>query len=205
MEDGSSPTTSERRRAAVGAGEASRTRPPPFRTETCFLTALISPIWAPLLRRAPVSVFRSASSIGGSGSAKSAEAPPEMRARSSSPSPSDSANVLTLRAASTPRSSGSGCDEKRVSRASGPGSWSSLVTTMPSEILSPSTSTAARAIAPAALPAATTATLSASKARPPTEIERPSTVSERRTAAAGSAAARPAARISLRSSCTGTS
>ena len=41
------------------------TRPPPFRTQTCFLTTLISPIEAPLFKRSPVSFLRSASSIGG--------------------------------------------------------------------------------------------------------------------------------------------
>ena len=86
MEEGSSPTTSESRRATVGAGWASRARPPPFKTETCFLTVLISPMSAPLLRRSPVSSFRSASSMGGAGSASSADAPPEMSASSRSPS-----------------------------------------------------------------------------------------------------------------------
>src|SRR5918995_1840594 len=138
----------------VGAGWASRARPPPFNTETCFLTVLISPIFAPLLRSSDVSFFRSASSIDAAGSASSADAPPEMRARSRSSSPSDSASSCTLRAASTLLSSGSGWEAKTVSKPSGPGSWPSLVATSPPEVFSPRSSSAAFAIARAARPSA---------------------------------------------------
>ena len=116
--EGSSPTTSERRRARVLAGAARLARPPPLRTETCLRTVFISEMSAPLLRSACVSSFRSASSMGGAGSASSAEAPPEMRARSRSPSPSDSASSWDLRAASTPLSSGSGWEAKTTSSVS---------------------------------------------------------------------------------------
>src|SRR5919199_1409396 len=200
MDEGSSPTTSESRSAAIWAGAAFRTSPPPLSVEMCLRTALISPISAPLLKSALLSCLRSSRAMPGAVSAKSADAPPEMRTSKRSPSSSSSKNSSTFSAAWALLSSGCGWEATRVSKVGGGFSWPALTTHRPPFSASPRTSSAARAIAPEALPIASAKTRRGSKDSPPTLVRPSSILKNRRTVLPGSAAASASARISFSSS-----
>ena len=198
----SSPTTSERTRETTRAGAAARARPPPLRRERCLRTVFSSPMVAPARRSSQVTTALSSRVMPGTGAGSRAEAPPEMRTSSRSSLSRPRASPSTAVAASSPRRSGSGwratrtCVRCSVLREV-------MSTARASLMRSPSTSSAAWAMVPAALPAAATTSRRPGRKRwrtPATDKLSSERWRWRLTSRAGSAALRPADRMALAAS-----
>src|SRR5512134_47834 len=150
MTEGSSPGTSDRRRAHTAAGRAARASSPPFTAERCLRTELNGAMSAPAERSSrKTSVFSSAD-IPSAGAETIAEPPPDRRAitRSSSRTAARRARI-SLAAVRLP-SSGIGCpaSTNRTGPAPPPAPRGTAITPDPTR--SPS---AARAASPIVRPA----------------------------------------------------
>src|SRR5688572_4239607 len=158
---GSSPGTSEIVSASPGRGAASAASPPPFKHDRRLRTALIEAMPSPEPSSQPFTRCNSSSVIPGDGTSTKLEAPPEISQSMRALRGRSWTNSTTARPALRLRASGCGCaDSITRTRAfcitsivdTAPGT----VTTSAPAIRSPRTSTAPAAIAPAALPMATT-------------------------------------------------
>ena len=156
--EGSSPGTSEIIKVRSCAGLAASARRPPLMAERCLRTVFISPMGAPLRRRARLMACLSAREMPSAGSDRSEEAPPDIRqsTRSSAERPCTMCSMRV--AAAWPASSGTGWPASTTSiRASGPTPCSYRVTTRPLSFASFGQSfSTSRAMAAAAFPAPTT-------------------------------------------------
>ena len=155
MVAGSSPGTSEMSSVTTRAGQAAAASRPPLMALRCLRTQFISSIEAPEARSARFTACFSARLRPSPGRVSSADAPPEISATTRSSSVRPSTLSRMRRAASLPRSSGTGCAASTISMRLQGAAWPYRVTTSP--VRSPfQFSSNARAIAADALPAPTT-------------------------------------------------
>ena len=204
MASSGSPATSETVRFTIAAPCSAAASRPPFRRDTCLRTVLTSRIAAPERSSSRCRSRFSSNPTPSAGRHASAELPPVKQASTTSSGPTLPARRIRRAAARRLAWVGSGWPPaSRSMRRSVPACPDGAITTPPA-IVSPSTSSSVAAIRALALPAPSTST------RPPRpgRCSTPSTTTEpaspartaRRTAAAGSAAQRPASTTSSTSS-----
>ena len=154
--DRSSPITSLRISVNTCAGAAARANCPPLIPDKCFRTQFISWIFAPAANIRRVNPCFSSSVNPATGSGISAEAPPLIRQITRSSASAPAANDAISNAASTPRSSGTGCAASRnFTRRSGNVCPSFTITQL-AVIRLPNSFSTAFAIGAQAFPAPTT-------------------------------------------------
>ena len=112
---GSSPGTSEMRKACSEAGAAAAASRPPLIAERCLRTAFISWIVVPLFSRARLTACLSSRLTPSAGSVSRAEPPPEISAITLSSAFRPETSSRMRRAASRPAASGTGWDASTTS------------------------------------------------------------------------------------------
>ena len=157
MTSGGSPNTSDRINARTLAGTAMCAMRPPLRRSRCLRTQLSSSMVAPARSNVSVVPRTADSATPVAGRVMSAEPPPEIRQSRKSSAPSWSTSLATAWAPRWLPSVGTGCPPRKVRRLPRlPISVSVGAMTTPAATRGPRISQAARAMAVAALPTATT-------------------------------------------------